>query len=81
MPSTAEQVKQVISDEMGIDVEEIQDDKNLCHDLGCDSLDIVELLIDLEDKFSIEIDDLDFEKLYTVKSVIGFIEKKIGKAA
>ena len=74
-----EQIKLVVSEQLGIKTEEIKEESSFKDDLGADSLDLVELVMTLEEKFSIEIPDEDAEKLQKISDVIKYIEKKLKK--
>ncbi len=69
-------VKEVIVDQLGVDEEIINMDATFVEDLSADSLDIVELIMDIEDKFEIEIPDSDAEKMVTVSDVVAYIKAK-----
>ena len=72
--STLDKVKEVIIDKLGVEEDKIVPDASFVDDLGADSLDTVELIMQLEEEFGIEIPDEDAEKMTTVKSVVDFIE-------
>jgi len=74
-----EQIKSVVSEQLGIKTEEIKEESSFKNDLGADSLDLVELVMTLEEKFSIEIPDEDAEKLQKISDVVKYIEKKLKK--
>ncbi len=67
-------VEKIISEVLGCDQDLVQDDSNLVQDLGADSLNIVEIVMQLEEEYSIEIYDEDAEQLHTVKQVKDYIE-------
>jgi acyl carrier protein len=69
----AEQVKQIIVEQLGVDEEEVTPNASFVDDLGADSLDQVELTMGLEEKFDIEIADEDAEKIRTVRDAIDYI--------
>jgi len=73
--STIDKVKQLIADQLGKDVSEITDDKDLVKDLGADSLDAVELIMAIEEEFGVTISDEDGSNVKTVKDVVSLIEK------
>ena len=73
------EVSEIIAKLAGFKVSEISDDSNLRDDLGMDSLDGVELVMLLEEKFDIEIPDENLEKFETAGDVIRYIEKKTGR--
>ena len=70
-----EQVKKIIAEQLGVKLEQVTDDSNLTSDLGADSLDTVELIMNLEEVLEIEIPDDESEQLKTVKEVIEFVKK------
>lgn len=71
-----EQIKKLISEHIGKDVSEINDDSNIIEDLGADSLDIVQMLITMESEFNITFDEDEVGELRTVKDIAKFVEKK-----
>ena len=70
----AEKVKKMIVDQLGVSESEVVPEAKFIDDLGADSLDIVELIMALEDEYSIEIPDEDAEKIETVGDAIKYIE-------
>ena len=72
--STLDKVKEVIIDKLGVEEDKIASEASFVDDLGADSLDTVELIMQLEEEFGIEIPDEDAEKMTTVKSVVDYIE-------
>lgn len=74
MADTLERVKKIIVDRLGVDESEIKEEASFKDDLGADSLDVVELVMELEDEFDLEISDEDAEKIATVGDVIKYIE-------
>ena len=73
MASVEEKVKHIIVEQLGVDEEEVKPGASFVDDLGADSLDVVELVMALEEEFSLEISDEDAEKLGTVKHAIDYI--------
>jgi len=73
--STFDKVKDVIIDKLGVEEDAINTDAHFVNDLGADSLDTVELIMELEEEFGIEIPDDDAENMMTVGSVVDYIEK------
>ena len=67
-------VKSLIAEQLEVDEEQIAMESMIVDDLGADSLDVVELIMHLEDKFSIEIPEEESEKIQTVADVVKFIE-------
>ncbi|HMK22505.1 MAG TPA: acyl carrier protein [Terriglobales bacterium] len=70
-----EKVKQIISEQLGVEEAEVTPSASFIDDLGADSLDTVELVMALEENFDIEIPDEDAEKIRTVQDAIDYIEK------
>ena len=66
-------VKEIVSDCLGLEASEVQNHHNFIDDLGADSLDTVELIMDMEDEFEIEISDEDAEKIFTVQEAIDYV--------
>ena len=77
MSDIAEKIKLVISEQMKIKPEKITENAKFTTDLSLDSLDMVELVIELEEGWGIEIPDEDAKKLTTVNEAIKYIEKKM----
>ncbi|KMM38708.1 MULTISPECIES: acyl carrier protein [Bacillales] len=73
MADTLERVTKIIVDRLGVEESEIKPEASFKDDLGADSLDVVELVMELEDEFDLEISDEDAEKIVTVGDVIDYI--------
>ncbi|HAR97106.1 MAG TPA: acyl carrier protein [Deltaproteobacteria bacterium] len=73
--SVTEKVKKMIVEQLGVNESEVVPEAKFIDDLGADSLDIVELIMALEDEYSIEIPDEDAEKIETVGDAIRYIEE------
>ena len=78
--SLFEEVREIVSEQLRVTPDEIRPDSLLTDDLGADSLDTIELVMVLEDKFGIEISDEDTEKILAVSDVVKYIESKINPA-
>ena len=76
MSELEQKIRDVIADKLSVDIAKVVDGAKFIEDLGADSLDNVELLMELEDQFGIEISDADAEKILTVKDAINFIVSK-----
>jgi acyl carrier protein len=74
MADTFERVKKIIVDRLGVDESKITLEASFKEDLGADSLDVVELVMELEDEFDMEISDEDAEKISTVGEVVNYID-------
>jgi acyl carrier protein len=77
MPDNAEKVKDIIEKELGVEREKLTSDASFIEDLGADSLDIVELVMEFEKEFNIDIPDEDAEKLRTVGDALAYLNEKV----
>lgn len=75
MSEIASRVKAIIVDKLGVDENEVTETANFTQDLGADSLDTVELIMEFEKEFSISIPDDKAEKIATVGDAIAYIEE------
>jgi acyl carrier protein len=69
-------VKEVVVEQLNVNLDEVKEDSKFVEDLGADSLDVVELVMALEEKFDIEIPDSDAESIATVGDAVKYIESK-----
>ncbi len=76
--SVEQRVKEIIADQLGVDIEQIKPESKFVDDLGADSLDVVELIMAFEEEFDVEIPDEDAEKIATVQDVLDYIAQKKG---
>ncbi len=74
MSDIASRVKAIIVDQLGVDENEVTPTASFTHDLGADSLDTVELIMEFEKEFNISIPDEDAEKIGTVGDAVSYIE-------
>ncbi len=74
MSSIADRVKQLIVEKLGVEESEVTPEASFTNDLGADSLDTVELIMELEKEFDISIPDEQAEKIQTVGQAIEYIE-------
>ena len=77
MPEHYDKIKEIIIDKLGIDVGKISMDAKFIDDLGADSLDTVELIMQFEEEFSIEIPDEEAEGLLSVGQAVDYITNKL----
>lgn len=76
--SVEEKVRELISKQLGVDMDKVTPEASFIDDLGADSLDTVELVMAFEEAFNIEIPDDDAEKISKVQDAIGYIKDKSG---
>lgn len=70
-----DKVVEIIADTLSVDSSKITKDTNLLEDLQADSLNAVEVMLELEDEFDIEFEDLDIEQFSTVDKIVELIQK------
>ena len=75
--SVEQRVKEIIVAQLSVSEEEVVPEASFVDDLGADSLDLVELIMVMEEKFEQEIPDEDAEKLQTVKDAIDYIKERV----
>ena len=74
----AAKVKSIIVDKLGVDEDSIADESSFTNDLGADSLDTVELIMEFEKEFDLTISDEDAEKIATVGDAVSYLQEKSG---
>ncbi|MBP6795004.1 MAG: acyl carrier protein [Saprospiraceae bacterium] len=79
MASIEEKVKKIIVDKLGVDEAEVTSEASFTNDLGADSLDTVELIMEFEKEFDLSIPDEQAEKIQTVGQAISYLESQINK--
>lgn len=72
-------VKKIILSEINVKAEQVTEDAKLKDDLGADSIDAVQIVMDLEEEFGIEINDDDSKDIVTVKDLVNYVETLINK--
>ncbi|ABS43970.1 acyl carrier protein [Campylobacter jejuni] len=72
--ATFDDVKAVVAEQLSIDADAVKMESKIIEDLGADSLDVVELIMALEEKFEVEIPDSDAEKLIKIEDVVNYID-------
>ena len=80
MSDTAERVKKIVVEHLGVDEAKVTESASFVDDLGADSLDTVELVMAFEEEFGCEISDEVAEKILTVKDAINYIDEHCGAA-
>lgn len=72
-----EKIKEIISEQLGVDEDSIKMDTSFTDDLGADSLDLVELIMALEEEFDIEMPDGEIENINTVGDAVNFLKSTL----
>ena len=72
-----DKIKDMLEKQLGIDKSKITEDSDIIKDIGADSLDIVELLMDAENEWGITIEEEDVKNLHTIGDVVKYIESRI----
>jgi acyl carrier protein len=78
MSDTADRVKKIVVEHLGVEADKVTEDASFIDDLGADSLDIVELVMAFEEEFGVEIPDDAAEKISTVTDAIKYIDENKG---
>ena len=73
-----EKIRSIIVDKLGVDEDSISDESSFTNDLGADSLDTVELIMEFEKEFDLTIPDEDAEKIATVGDAVSYVTEKSG---
>lgn len=71
-------VVDIIVNKLGVEESQVTDEASFTKDLGADSLDTVELIMEFEKEFNLTIDESDAEKIQTVGSVVSYLQEKLG---
>ena len=77
MSENMDKIKEIIIDKLGVEDSKITEDAKFIDDLGADSLDTVELIMQFEEEFNIEIPDEDAETIVTVGKAVDYISSKL----
>lgn len=71
-----DEIKEILVENLDLDINEIELTSSLADDLGADSLDAIDIVMSIEDKYSIEVPDEVIEKMKTVEDIVEFVESK-----
>ncbi len=77
MENIEKKVKEIIIDKLGIEESEVTDSASFTNDLGADSLDTVELIMEFEKEFNVSIPDEDAEKIGTIGQAISYLKENV----
>ena len=72
-----QKLKVMIAEQLGLEVDEVQSDSDLADDLGADSLDMVEMVMDLEEVFGFEVPDADAEDIETFGELVAYVATRV----
>ena len=81
MADTFEQIKKIIVDLLGVEAAKVTPDASFREDLGADSLDLVELIMEFEEQFGATISDEDAQQIKTVGQAVDYVEKRMTTGA
>jgi acyl carrier protein len=77
MADTLERVTQIVVERLDVEADEVTMEAGIKEDLGADSLDVVDLIMELEDEFNLTIEEEDAEKINTVGDIVNYINAKV----
>jgi acyl carrier protein len=72
-----DQMKEIIADKLGVDADKVSKESRFMEDLGADSLGLVDVTMELEDKFDVTIPDEDLPSITTVQAAIDYVKEKV----
>lgn len=81
MSTVETRVKEIVSEQLGVKIDELKNNASFVDDLGADSLDTVELVMALEEEFDTEIPDEDAEQIQTIQDAIKYIDEHLQEKA
>jgi len=79
MEEVNQKIKDIIMERLGVSEEKITPQASFINDLGADSLDTVELMMELEEAFGVSIEDEEAEKIQTVQDAVNYLQKKLAE--
>ncbi|MCC8111860.1 MAG: acyl carrier protein [Ruminococcus sp.] len=71
-----EELKELVTDQLGVEDDEVTLEASIQDDLGADSLDLVDLVMEVEEKFGVKISDEDLENIKTIGDIVTYIDEK-----
>ena len=77
MVSVESKIKELIENKLGTNSKHYSENSNFREDLGCDSLDLIDLIMEVEREFNIAIPDSDIEQVSTVKGLINYVKERV----
>ena len=79
MANVEERLREIVIDQLGVNEEEVTNEASFQEDLGADSLDVVELVMQIEEEWGLEIADEDAERILTFQDALNYIEDRVTK--
>ena len=73
-----DEVKEILVEQLGVNEDDVELTSSLVDDLGADSLDAIDIVMSIEDEYSIEVPDETIEQMKTVEDIVNFIENNMG---
>ena len=73
---TFDKIRDIIAEQLGVEADDVKMDTHLMKDLEADSLDAVEIIMEIEDEYDIEIPDEEAEKFQKVSDIVNYVEEK-----
>ena len=71
-----DKLKELVVDQLGVEEDEVTMEATMQHDLGADSLDLVDLVMSVEEEFGVKVADEDLENIKTVGDIVNYIEER-----
>jgi acyl carrier protein len=81
MAVSPDKIKEIIAQQLAVNIEQVTDEARFKEDLNADSLDLVEMIMAFEEEFNVEIPDEDAEKITTVGDALKYVQEKAASAA
>jgi acyl carrier protein len=75
MYNTEERVKEIVAEQLGVDIDSMKPNSSFVGDLGADSLDLVEVVMAIEEEFALDIPDEEAEKIVTVEQAVKYVKE------
>lgn len=71
-----EKIKEILAEQLDIELEEVKDNSDIQEDLGADSLDVMDIMTEIEEEFDIEVEDEEIENLRTPAKIEEYLKRK-----
>lgn len=77
MSDTAARIRTILAEALGFEVQDVTDETSLTDDLGADSLEVMDAILDVERAFGVEVEDADIDRMKTVGDVVRFFQERV----